>query len=53
MGETISGVKQLVGAKRPGGKDHWGNVLGTKRLGEEMVWGRIAQGSLAKQPTIL
>ena len=39
-GQTTSGAKRLVGAKRPGGKRPGGNVLGVKRLGEEMVWGR-------------
>ena len=34
-GETTSGAKRLVGAKRLGGNDQ-----GAKRLGEEMVWGR-------------
>ena len=29
-----------MGAKRLGGNDKEGNVLGAKRLGEEMVWGR-------------
>ena len=37
-GESTSGVKRLVGAKRPGGGGG-GNVLGAKRLGEEMVCG--------------
>ena len=35
-----SEAKRLVGAKRLGGKRPGGNVLGAKRLGEEMVWGR-------------
>ena len=34
-GVTTSGAKRQVGAKQPGG-----NVLGAKRLGEEMVWGQ-------------
>ena len=32
-----NGAKRLVGAKRPGGNDQEGNVLGAKRLGGEMV----------------
>ena len=39
-GETTSGCKTTRG-KRPGG-----NVLGAKRLGEEMVLGRNDQDSL-------
>ena len=39
-GETTSGAKRLVGAKRLGGKRLGGNVWGAKRLEEEMVWGR-------------
>ena len=32
LGDLTPGAKRRVGAKRPGG-----NVLGAKRLGEEMV----------------
>ena len=36
-GETTNGMKRLVRLKRPGG-----NVLGAKRLGEEIVWGETS-----------
>ena len=43
-GETTSG-----GERRLGGNDQGGNVLGAKRLGGEIVWGRNDPDS-PKQP---
>ena len=40
-GEMTSGAKRLVGRN-----DQGGNVLGAKRLGEEMVWVRNDPDSL-------
>ena len=44
-GETTSGAKRQVRPKRPGG-----NVLGAKRLGEEMVWGKTSRIRPAMSP---
>ena len=46
-GETTSGAKRLVGAKRPGGKR-----FGAKRLGEEMVRGQNVLDHLSKHAAI-
>ena len=43
-GETTNGAKLLVRPKRPG------DVLGAKRLGEEMVWGRNVPDSSCYVP---
>ena len=40
MGETTSGAKRLVGAKRLGGKRPGGKRLGGETTRGEMVWGR-------------
>ena len=39
-GETTSGAKRLVGAKRLGGKRPGGKRLGGETTRGEMVWGR-------------
>ena len=45
-GETTSGAKRLVGAKRLGGNDQGGKDQEAKQLGEEIVWGRNDLDSL-------
>ena len=49
--ESTMGAKRLVGRNDQGGIDQGGNVLGAKRLGEEMVWGRNVPDSLTQAKT--